>query len=956
MGKCQDLKDKYGGTRILYKKSNNSINTLSRTCSGTSQMFTSGRILQIKKNLSQTKEHDTEGNKIKRDLSIETDFCILRRYYKNKRSRMSTKESSAKSKYSTIVDHEIKPIEEIPPDLIASGDSKSGNKLVTTDIATIMLENLKALLNKWIYKHLSENKAKNEKIETVLDQILQRSELSKSQRVSSISTYILKNKDSTRIMKNKKVETASDICQYCKRKSHPVTINLSKHVIYRHQSRNSVPLLIKKVRIISTLSIPKKKKHKDISLYKVKKIKHKNLLLSIDNSSKLLDCSSFNLLEISKRSLANHNSTINLKNHIKEDKTLHTRSSIKRVPHTGGTQNEPETSPLQNKFIKPDNLNEMSSLIKCIYANTPVNGINSIYKTEEVEKTVKDKCILTDIHNLKHITTNLIVSESKISVNHDKRKYTTEVGTENLNKGKLIKALVANNVLHKSQNELTKTTNQNIPCHKNNLNSKNYIYRKNIAFNTMRKKLANIYKLRKTENKHLTYFYKKSGSHISQSRDALKNLQNILQYFVNFKGNENIKFDVQVKVVPVIEGMNTIEKKDEYTSITNEGINKSTHTCEIKLDNEPNINQSIELKIANHCNSYLGYNQKIIPILDGAVSQAKYFNSENIGKHSNENKMITNQSSIKPTSKMVNDIHELKSVIKKISETTDQIIKEHIGTEINETNSKYLEHSNANSLDTTKDQLQNMSKGVQISNDFSKNVPLPGLKISKAPKKDAFEFYSRLMKKSTSYNIFDSESILKVTDMSVVNEINFQKFVDEGLTCSLPKSRSLFEVITENNKRKVLTYFCDDGCSKDSSVSFNKCNLPCHTCSLPRKSSMDCGECLECPISESNHNLPDCTSTIFIIHDDGNKGCNSKKKICSKRRGMGFGEGFIYCLLLWIPIIIIACLFYSYVIKDVIDPKPHKVHRLKIDPDQDNARKSTNKSIIFDLQLSDFGF
>lgn len=311
MGKRIPEHDKEADTKVLYKKSYNSIFTHSRTCSGTSQQ-TKSTTFQRRK-LSNHKVF-TDGQKLKKDLSIETDICVLRRYYKYKRNWMSSKAAtSAKSRYSNYT--EIDTIAEFR-DSSACGDKLLGEDFdnlrppTNMDRTNMMLDNFKDLLNKWITKHLIQGRGTEGKMEDVFEAVLQGVESRRAQKSSSCTTYILSKEDETDYRKCHVVNIAAstDYNGQCCSSRHP---NITSYENFQ-QSRYTVPIICNNLRIISTLSIPRNinrrkryNRRRKLRRIKVNRTPNKNLLVSYMKTPPkfLATVSSFNLLAISTKSL-----------------------------------------------------------------------------------------------------------------------------------------------------------------------------------------------------------------------------------------------------------------------------------------------------------------------------------------------------------------------------------------------------------------------------------------------------------------------------------------------------------------------------------------------------------------------------------------------------------------------------------------------------------------------------
>ncbi|KAG6444128.1 hypothetical protein O3G_MSEX003208 [Manduca sexta] len=915
MGK-RYYKSKCGDTRILFKKSN-TICTQSRTCSGASQFYTRSSILQHQKNLSQTNEYYVDSGKIKRDLSVETDVCILRRYYKSKLH----KRDNSKSKYSTVIT-EIDSVKKFRHG--ACGDSKTTTKdNQQVDIAAMMVENLKGLLTNWIQKHLLENKDTQEKIETVLHSIIHKGREPKADKISSRSTYILSREGHNYEVKNKKVETASLICDYCNHKSRPITTNSSSNV--KDLSSQSVPSPIKKLRVLSTLSIPRNIKVSKIkSMYKLKKIKHNK---SKHSQSKLLDSSSFDLLAISTRSFTKRCVTYGMRRPKKRRIAFHSKPVHNNVSNT--TETEEKEVPRAYKEVKKAELEDMPSLVKSIYADHPANlRPNNINRTP-----TSDTFTLTEKNNLKpaHLKDDNVSKDDK---------YTSKASFANTQTGRdqsepmITIDFVSNSVefpIEKEFEQITSRQDDGV-----NVSSKKNVYL------SKRRRSLKLAKPRYTQNRKFTLSCNKDEYQMASKKELFNHVQNILKYITEGGSKGNFKLDIHVSVLPV-KGKSV----DMSSQISNISIRKNIIGTSIEGNTDKPI-PSTESKQNLHTeiiiNDVPEQTPDIIPILDGAASQAKYiFNTENSIKYEPVRTNVTADQGTK-TSKLeiVQEIHDLKSVVKHLLHTAETLVSEQLKKETNKQRMSPHKSNNVKTIETIKTCKKPISQGIQISNDFAKNLPLAGIKLSKEPKRDTIEFCHRLMRKSTSYKIIESESVLRVTDMTVGGKAENSPEFD-----ILPKSKSLIDVAKE--KKNVIAYYCDASCNdsccgRDNSAAFSKISLDRSVKSKKKQESRSSSSC-ECSrnhthqpvVNDSAERIPECPTSVYIDIEE----CCDKNALMRHRKGMGFGEGFIYCLLLWIPVTIIACLFYNYVIKDLLRPS--------------DKGGSKNTSMLH-VKLSDLGF
>ncbi|CAH2227415.1 jg9185 [Pararge aegeria aegeria] len=661
--------------KLIYKNSRNTINTYSRTYSGASQMFTKSLILQLKQNLPNEDYYEENGT-VKRDLSIETDICILRGYYKKRRNKFINRETiSTKSKYS--LNHtEIDTIDEFKYDGSACGDSEISVKLKNTNfninLTSLVVQNLKKMLNDWVKIYLLDNKETKQKIESVLDSLLHKLEYQQKETVSSC-TYTV------------------DIELFKKRERKPQFVHSINSQAFRQRSF-SVPLGGKCCRIFSTLSVPRNiyRKNKSKDLNKLNGIRHRKIVLSTNGSSKyLFTSSSLNFLtlptklmtkcctmyqqDVFQKKKRRKQKTLVLPNELYDDKNVDSFRTIRHID-TLKNINISKTTNVRNSTLKT-----IPSIYKNMFNCFSRNDMND---SRNINQSTKNDCeqdislplVPTDIRN--H---SLELEQSNKYENGELKNYDQIV--ENFDK-------------------ITKK-----PSRRKKKNFSRLVNRKN-----MKSKVIS-----------------------------------------SPKRGDYVKLDIQVNVYPSNDYKNGKDavKKCKYLNppISTEATQASTDI--IKDDSKPH--------------------HHIIPLLDGAVSEAKYMVSGEIFQNSSKNNNNVDNpviDYIAKESQIAKEIGEIKVIIKALANTTEQLVNEHL-----KKTSFSKDVSKLRSIDRTKkchdENLSKPSLGVQISSVYVKNeVICSGIKLKKDPKKKLTDYNPRLMKRSTSYSIIDSESIIKVTDMT----------------------------------------------------------------------------------------------------------------------------------------------------------------------------------------------
>lgn len=975
MGKHNGTQTNKTDTKVLFKKSNITIRTHSRTCSDASQMTRSG-IMQIKKTISRTNDYYREGDKVKRDLSVETGFCILRRYYKSKhkRDKCSIQPSTAKSRCSTVADTEMDSVDEFKPDASACGDSRSKFKIdnqvnpPNVDITAMMIDNLKSLLNDWIKKHVLEDMETKKKLIDVLDSILNSLEGNISSERSSCSTYILERNGEGYKVRNKKTATNSITCQYCKQKQTSLITNRSSSVLFRKYSRFTIPFPYRHLRIISTLSIPRnlnrkeKVKKKDM-VYKIKKVPKKNLVLSSSKKEKkvVLNVSSCEDPPASKKSMVKCSRKHEKKTQMKKRGVIFVPQMYYKstTEYTSTTEVEDANNKTEEK--KQIHLDTMPSLVKSIYADDPAN----VTSTDEVHPTQQnrnDNFTMTEAFR-----PSIQIGHSVSNVQFHEAKY--ECCKENVKTSKTVQQRYENHSNFGYINQRLEFPNIGIPKQQVSKHSK----KKTKPKSRLRKKYIKVSRRRRSpwfkyENmkyRHFTYLYRKNSKYMREN-EFLNHFRNVFKYFANYEGKRNIKLEIHCNVYPLFDDEEKQSNVDTGEFQNHELQMTPVNDC---ITETPKVDNAIEYdNKSEHSAKRSDLNPEIIPLLDGSVSQAKYiFKSDNSTSKSEDTMKyaeIIDQGTVMTGLEVSKELEELKIAIRELSATAEKIVSEHLKRKSVEKPPKDLPNIAAKTksiLENTNEKLikrSTLSKGIQISNTVAKGQLLSGIKLSKEPKR-VEEFTNRLKKRSSSYHVIDSESILKVTDMT--SAVMNQKLTEP----KLKKSQSLLQLTTEANKQRLIAFFCD-GSRKNDKMIYSLTGKQSRCRRLSPKDSCPFEQC------KQRNSPPYSENKIFIpvkVSQDSYPGCNheycssvyidvAKPTITVKKRGgIPYWEGCLYCILLWIPLIVILYFFYDYVIKDS-NTKPSnsttttKPKALFLDA---QARNESQPSHLL-LKLSDFGF
>jgi hypothetical protein len=956
MGKYTDTAKE--DTKLLYKKSIQSFCTHSRTCSDTSHCARTGN-LKLKNSLTKTNTYYKDGNKIKRDLSIETNLCIVRRYYKRKRKYSIHGASSGKTKCSTVADTEVETDFEMKPDVSASGDnrikSETNQRPMNIDVTSRMLENLKTLLKDWIRSHVLEDAETKYKLIHVLDSIRRNLEAKIQSGPSSCSTYILDRNGEGYKVRNKKTATNPITCQYCKQKQTSIVIGRSSSLLCRKYSHLTIPFPCKHLRIISTLSIPRNM-HKN----KRQKLKRKSTPKKRNKAGKNVSDKKIKKVSINSSS---HNTLLFRKHGIcksdnkrRKGQKRHGIVIFPKLFYDTTTDYMSSSEELEEvvELAKANNTNmetmeTIPSLVMSIYADDPAN-ITSTDKIIKYENR-NDTFTMTET-NTSHIFTRQIKNTVSNVQFH-------EATYECCKRSSRKPGLVIDNSGFKYINHSLEFPNvsrrhNHSPC----LGKTRHIRRREVKSKNGRNMPKNLkststskrqcLKYNNIKYKKFMYLYRRTRNHNLKHHKFLNHLQNVFKYFADYKGKRNIKLEIHVDVLPLIEIEDKVSKESTKPFDGYDVKICPTEICDIKpapLNNVLEDNENIAES-----------RSRLIPLLDGAVSQSKYlFKSDNSTSKSEDvcdsTDNIADRGTFMTGLEVCKEIHELKTAIKDLSVTAEKIVAEHLRRQKEKFTNKTLVAPCAtiDNENAAKKSISSKSKGIQISNTVTKGLLTSGLKLSKGPKKIE-EFSNKLKKRSSSYHVIDSEAVIKVTDMTS----SFIKFKEQSnKECILKKSKSLLKLKTDCKNQKLLTFFCDECKNECPTICANQGvrQIPPSRNTNPLKCNPSNTQCkrdaISIPVDGDDFQVcgDEFCSSICVVELD-------KPTFSIKRKGpLTCVEGCFYCILLWIPVFVILYLFYDNVLKDDDDKSTGKP-KLRM-PASFGDEKNMSQFI---LKLSDFGF
>lgn len=982
MGKEKQPKTKAATKHSNRKFINASISRL-RTTPVVSQL-SKGNVL-VFSNKDVNKTHGTAT----RDHCMETDFCILRRYCKTRNYKSTRRFLNKKYSINKLLVSDT--FEKSKTDNSACGDLKQTNGDIIENIGDInanltdlVIRNLNKLLRDWIKNYLFNNEETKNKIQMVLDSMLRK--LEANTNASSCSTYTIDIRIRDSSSKTTNAESDSIMLLNCRRKPDVAKdeVALPKFKTY---SSVTVPFAEKHFSIISTLSIPRYFNachHQTAgrtlrSLNKMNKAHNKNVLLTISKSNKLLsNSSSLELLAISAKSLTKHFATYRdhamVKRDEKKRRIVFIPSSYYKFPESTSVTN------LNEELIstKQINIDPMPSLVKSIFTDE-ISNIES-----DCLENLNDKDTMTAEQYLKEGMK--LLSEIATSMSPH-MTINTAAGNDDLSSQPVpdveIKQPLSseNPSENKDDNEMTckgcfKTHGQGGESDplstidfsgQNNANGPNEkpdekhpsassdikpsLLKK--MFATKRKKKC-CFKNENFENirhKHISYEHKKSDNNLNN--EFLEHIQDMFNYFANYKGKRNINLDIRINVYPTLEGDDENENKckqrcsscnDTSSSQMKIVDDKSKVTEESSVEREKS-----NMQITHFCNCQPKLNTKYDSTLKtGTEDRVK--NLETVDRTKYLNNEITTIADLD----IAQEVIQLRAIIKDLTTTAEKFVQDHLNNSrkcnIGEPSNKTVlfstnieripKESSAKGIEVDIKNSVTKSKGTQCSNNLScQKLSCTKIKIE-TNKNDTNEIHNRLTKKSTSYNVIESETLLKVTDMtSAVQTSQIKAVTDEALTCSLPKCRSLYDISVESNKNKLVAFYCDEflrNQETNSSGNIRRPHCPVQTqiskiCPMnhpivfsntqgneEKRSKSKGVHCPQCLSEKTNScEINDLSSSVLITID----GKPIKKKTFHTRRVIGFREGSLYCLLLLIPLFIILWLLYIYIIKDKLKPK-----------------------------------
>ncbi|KAL4707515.1 hypothetical protein ACJJTC_000267 [Scirpophaga incertulas] len=399
------------------------------------------------------------------------------------------------------------------------------------------------------------------------------------------------------------------------------------------------------------------------------------------------------------------------------------------------------------------------------------------------------------------------------------------------------------------------------------------------------------------------------------------------EYLNKIKSKSNIKLEVHVDLYPSFKKENRIAEDIVYsnngqTYFLNNCDNMATSPKESVNPKRNESNSTPEITslfhtIASHSKNTLKSD------LDLKKSQQVNNTFEN-----------TDKSAIITTLEINKDLHEINSAIMDLSVLAGKALTKHLKNVVQQMATLIKPIEDIRNSNTVKPSIlcdAQKLEGTQISYTSDKDKPFSGIKIAKSGKK-RYEFTSNMKRKSSSYTIIKSESIINVTDMT-------KPAMSDAITPKIYMSLSKDSNTLHN--QNVITYICDECQSTKTKHSiYNDEETPKNDESkviqnYNKSISNDTLLKYQC-------NIQNCSSV---------SGNNDKPFL---RNGLSFGQVCFYSILFLIPVVVIFFLFYDYVLKDLI--KNHciaKKTRTQNHSKQEEVPKNVSQLL---LSLSDLGF
>ncbi|XP_061724873.1 uncharacterized protein LOC133530836 [Cydia pomonella] len=903
-------------TTILYKKS---LSTLrgrnSRPSSIRTHNFPKSGTHHLKLRTSGDHLYYCDGTKVKRDLSIETDVCRRRRNVINRASKYS---DSIKSTF-------------------ADGDSccclepdAKAVKFHNVDIVSLIVDNFRGLLNKWIREYLLDSSDNLQRIEAIRESLLQKFDKKLCRASKSTCKSSL---DSRRKRVGRQYLTKDSIpnCETC--------------------SNYTVPLQNKRCGLISSLSLPRNI-NKQINAFS-----SKNIWVPLNKQSDIAD-STLILIAMSSRSFTKRCATYNEPKPYIERKRSFVNLQGKKTLYRSVTSEGPI-------FLRPSTAKvETISLVRNIYGDSDV---------QMQPETKNDKDTMTDEHGYEC---------RSCSRSNSSRKYLRKLKSS---------GLCLNNIksrhftyLYRKASKRNSRSNEFINHFQTILNyfeqyegQKNVILDVHVNVSPVENPVSYQEHLNKTCKHQFTISpiskancgcldtLMESRESESSSKDS-KSSENHPEIISLLDGSESkakyiVENENNSEVVEIVEPQQINNNPESSASNTNAESFISDNKINIcyQIDSLKNVIKGLTLTaeklISDHmrektntsCRStqvdVYHCHAAVDTLIKSFPNTSTPMNSNNQSSQSYAMWYSQNPVIFDTVPEMTKQLMNVEMAnYKTPTGCSDLKAIPHSSSVCNKNNDSFKDLKPEDQEDNFSKSSSNQSKGIQ----FSCNIAgiNPGLKLQTQSK--TTNPFPILVKKP-SFCYIESESLLKVTDMTSKPEIPIPKAVKEvGLSCSFASPPSHFEIIEENVARNITPYTrssiklysCGDGFSKRE-IYVSPEREPRYSQRIQKTST---AQCQSEELMQQFH-INQERSELLDQYDQSDQLKSSKNSRCLK-----FFKISLFCLILCVLVVAVTLVSVYTDIKQIWQRTVNSIWTTE-------AISAKNTSDLH-LLLSEFGF
>ncbi|KAI5638238.1 hypothetical protein NE865_09053 [Phthorimaea operculella] len=669
--------------KVLYKASFNSYSKTCTTISNQTRVTKKTSILRIKP--SRHKLFYADKGKIKRDLSIETDLCKLRRRFKQKLMMLSHADAksantartpiSAKSRYSSYTQES--PIEEFRSDNSGCGDNyETDPPRYRMNKEDLMYDNLNLLFETWVQQMLQDKDLKT-LMHAAFEKPMKNSESKKEGKSSSCTTYLLD--DINKISKSNSIEQS-----------------LNSSGEFFPPSFNTVPVTYKALRLISTLSLPKNmygqkrkfRKYKTkLKTYRMKKRRNNKMLVKLIQPNMNIDeVSDINIGMIE----------------------VVTKSWLRRCVNIDENKIKGKMSPAQPQIVcwadvlpPPNVTHKYTEKITDQEVSTKNGGHNETKRTDTNTTTTFDKNNKNSNHTFKHCSRGDTILKKNVNTEYSYHKANVQTSTMLQEAGQRDPGVTSDilNQKHNYPDVILEEKQRTRTCCKAS--------KKDIGILCKRSKsnqrFANNRTYDEYERKPFTRVDKKVKKNKKTKESVMNNLQNALNFFVK-NTNRNFNFDLHMSVSPT--KLQTYQHAATDVMKTTKYINRSCAAISIITSLTENKTKEKKYQKADGDQSHSTDNTdkpnpesinsrsppNIIPLLDGAVSKDdNVFKVDSLTTDPKHlitklptNEEIQIQTSVTKELGLKDEINEIKMALRNITLLFDACIisqhKKHLNT------------------------------------------------------------------------------------------------------------------------------------------------------------------------------------------------------------------------------------------------------------------------------------